>query len=72
MIKRSVVLFTHATSVALEREFWTVLEQRAREKDLSLSALIQQIDAKRSPKMSLASALRVWVLESFMTSPKQN
>lgn len=59
--KRSVNLAGHATSLALEPEFWRVLEQAAAEDSLSIAALIQTIDAGRGER-PLASACRVFAL----------
>ena len=59
--KRSVLLSGHATSIALEPEFWTVLEAMARTRRLSLAALIGEIDDGRT-KRPLASSLRVAAL----------
>lgn len=65
--KKSIVLAGHATSLALEDEFWAVLDAMAFERNLSLPALIVQIDANRGRSL-LASACRVraleWVKES--------
>ncbi|CAN1537283.1 Ribbon-helix-helix domain containing protein [Caulobacteraceae bacterium] len=61
LIKRSVSLEGHATSVALEAEFWAALEANARRRRLSLSGLIGEIDSQRGDR-PLASALRVWAL----------
>lgn len=61
LIKRSLSLEGHATSVALEPEFWSVLEQHARQRRVSLSGLIGEIDSQRGDQ-PLASALRVWAL----------
>jgi predicted DNA-binding ribbon-helix-helix protein len=60
--KRSLLLAGHATSIALEPEFWAVLEEMAAERDLSLSALLAQIDAERGMSL-LASACRVRALQ---------
>jgi predicted DNA-binding ribbon-helix-helix protein len=60
--KRSVLLSGHATSIALEPEFWTVLDQMAKARALSLAALIVSIDRARG-KRPLASACRVAALE---------
>ena len=60
--KRSLSLAGHATSVALEPEFWAVLEQLARARGLSLPALLTQFDQSRGPR-PLASACRVAALE---------
>jgi predicted DNA-binding ribbon-helix-helix protein len=59
--KRSVNLAGHATSLALEPEFWSVLEQAAAEDTMSLAGLIQKIDTGRGER-PLASACRVFAL----------
>jgi predicted DNA-binding ribbon-helix-helix protein len=59
--KRSVNLAGHATSLALEPEFWTVLERAAARDGASLAALIQRIDNGRGER-PLASACRVFAL----------
>ena len=59
--KRSVLLAGHATSVALEPEFWAVLDEMAAGRGLSLAALIVSIDRGRG-KRPLASACRVAAL----------
>jgi predicted DNA-binding ribbon-helix-helix protein len=64
--KRSMRIAGHRTSIALEPEFWQALEQVARARALSLPALIASIDAARAdeaPDASLASAVRVHVLQ---------
>lgn len=60
--KRSMSLAGHATSVALETEFWAVLEDCARFRGQSLTALIGAIDAGRGGR-PLASACRLAALE---------
>ncbi len=60
--KRSVVLAGHATSVALEPEFWGVLEAMSAERSLGLGALLLEIDQGRRDR-PLASACRVAALE---------
>lgn len=62
LIKRSVNLGGHATSVALEPEFWAVILDCAAAQDQSLVGLIGEIDARRGTK-PLASALRVYALQ---------
>ncbi|MBO9543118.1 ribbon-helix-helix domain-containing protein [Caulobacter sp.] len=59
--KRSVNLAGHATSLALEPEFWAVLERAATDQALSLAGLIQKIDLERGER-PLASACRVFAL----------
>ncbi len=59
--KRSVLLAGHATSIALEAEFWTVLERAATALGLTLPALLIRIDEGRGER-PLASACRVAAL----------
>jgi predicted DNA-binding ribbon-helix-helix protein len=59
--KRSVNLAGHATSLALEPEFWAVLDEAATAQGLSLAALVQRIDTERGER-PLASACRVFAL----------
>jgi predicted DNA-binding ribbon-helix-helix protein len=59
--KRSLLLAGHATSVALEPEFWAVLEEMALTRGLSLAGLIAALDAERG-RRPLASACRVAAL----------
>ncbi|MGH6910572.1 MAG: ribbon-helix-helix domain-containing protein [Phenylobacterium sp.] len=59
--KRSVLLSGHATSIALEPEFWAVLDEMAKTRSSSLAGLIVAIDAERAGR-PLASACRVAAL----------
>lgn len=59
--KRSVLLAGHATSLALEPEFWAELEAMAAARGLTLPALLRHIDETRSEN-PLASACRVAAL----------
>jgi predicted DNA-binding ribbon-helix-helix protein len=59
--KRSFSLSRHRTSVALEDEFWVVLEGEAKRQGKSLAALVTDVDAKRGMQ-PLASALRLLAL----------
>jgi len=59
--KRSLLLSGHATSIALETEFWEVLDAMAAARACSLAALIVSIDRARG-KRALASACRVAAL----------
>ena len=60
--KRSVVLAGHATSVALEPEFWAVLDRIAAERCLSHAGLLVWVDKTRG-RRPLASACRLLALE---------
>ena len=59
--KRSILLSGHATSMALEPEFWAVLDEMAAARGVSLAGLIAQIDEARGER-PLASACRVAAL----------
>jgi predicted DNA-binding ribbon-helix-helix protein len=59
--KRSVLLAGHATSIALEPEFWAVIDEMAQARSLSLAGLVLDIDAGRGER-PLASACRVAAL----------
>jgi predicted DNA-binding ribbon-helix-helix protein len=59
--KRSVLLAGHATSIALEPEFWAALEALAASRGESLNALLARIDGERGER-PLASACRVAAL----------
>ena len=59
--KRSFSLSRHRTSVALEPEFWAVIDGEAERAGKSLAAFVGEIDAKRGLR-PLASALRLAAL----------
>ena len=64
--KRSLSLAGHSTSLALEPEFWTVLEAMARSQSTSLSDIIAGIDSQRGER-PLASACRLAALAFAQT-----
>jgi predicted DNA-binding ribbon-helix-helix protein len=61
--KRSFSLSGHRTSVALEAEFWAVIDASAQRDGISLAALVGKIDAGRGDR-PLASALRLFALDA--------
>lgn len=63
MKKHSLVILGHATSVSLEPEFWSALQRLAVQRNMSVSALIRQIDLTR--KECLSSAIRVFILKAL-------
>jgi len=62
VVKRSIVIAGHRTSVSLEDAFWRALKDIATQNNMSLAALVAQIDAARG-EANLSSALRVFALE---------
>lgn len=68
MRKRSLTIAGHRTSIALEPEFWSGLEELARARSVSLPELVVSIDESRRTA-NLSSALRVAVLEFYRRRP---
>jgi predicted DNA-binding ribbon-helix-helix protein len=66
VVKRSVTIAGHATSVSLEEPFWAGLARIAKAEGTSTAALLRRIDATRSETeasaSNLSSAIRVFVL----------
>jgi predicted DNA-binding ribbon-helix-helix protein len=62
LIKKSFSIAGHRTSVALEAEFWAVLETAARRRGETLAAFVIGVDADRAEARPLASALRLRAL----------
>lgn len=62
IIKRSVRIAGHMTSISLEEPFWDALKDLAKRQNISLSVLIGKVDETRD-SANLSSALRVYVLE---------
>jgi predicted DNA-binding ribbon-helix-helix protein len=62
VIKRSLSIAGHATSISLEEPFWAELKALADRHGTSLAGLVAAIDGKRG-RTNLSSALRVHVLE---------
>jgi predicted DNA-binding ribbon-helix-helix protein len=64
VVKRSVVLAGHKTSVSLEDAFWESLKEIAGSGNMSLSDLITAIDSGRH-NGNLSSAIRLFVLNFY-------
>jgi predicted DNA-binding ribbon-helix-helix protein len=62
VVKRSVVIAGHKTSVTLEDAFWNDLRNIATGRDMTLSDLVSEIDTKRQYG-NLSSAIRLFVLD---------
>jgi predicted DNA-binding ribbon-helix-helix protein len=62
LVKRSVRISGHPTSVSLEAPFWQALRDIAALRQISVNALLSTIDAERGGNLS--SAIRLFVLES--------
>jgi predicted DNA-binding ribbon-helix-helix protein len=64
IIKRSVVVAGHKTSVSLEDAFWETLKDISKQRRMTLSDLIGQIDNERH-EGNLSSAVRLFVLDFY-------
>ncbi len=67
MIKRSLSLHGHQTSLALEAEFWEVIDKAVEQSGKSFARFICDLDDERvldGPTQNLASYLRVWALKT--------
>jgi len=64
VVKRSIVLHGHKTSVSLEDEFWKGLKEVAGRRLMTLSNLVESIDTQRQ-QGNLSSALRLFVLDFY-------
>jgi predicted DNA-binding ribbon-helix-helix protein len=62
IVKHSVVVGGHHTSISLEDAFWKVLKEIASERDVSVSDLVAAIDTDRQLG-NLSSAIRLFVLD---------
>jgi predicted DNA-binding ribbon-helix-helix protein len=64
VIKRSIVIAGHKTSVSLEDAFWSALKEIASNRHTTLSELVAAIDTERRHR-NLSSAIRLFVLEFY-------
>ena len=64
VVKRSVIIHGHKTSVSLEDAFFDGLKQAAKEMDMTLFALVEEIDNARK-HTNLSSAVRLFVFDRF-------
>ncbi len=64
VIKRTVRIAGHTTSVSIEGPFWEALKDIARARGTSLNALVAEIDEQRATA-NLSSAIRLTVLAHY-------
>jgi predicted DNA-binding ribbon-helix-helix protein len=64
VVKRSIVVAGHKTSVSLEDAFWKCLKEIAGERRVTLSDLVALIDGERQHG-NLSSAIRLYVLDHY-------
>jgi predicted DNA-binding ribbon-helix-helix protein len=64
VVKRSIVIAGHKTSVSLEDAFWKGLKEIATGREMTLSDLVASIDTDRRHG-NLSSAIRLFVLDHY-------
>jgi predicted DNA-binding ribbon-helix-helix protein len=64
VLKRSIVIEGHKTSVSLEDEFWESFKEIAEERGMTVTAMIGAIDDDRK-HANLSSAIRLFVLGAY-------
>jgi predicted DNA-binding ribbon-helix-helix protein len=64
VVKRSIVIAGHKTSVSLEDAFWKGLKDIAIARRVTLSDLVASIDTERRHG-NLSSAIRLFVLDHY-------
>ena len=64
VVKRSIVVGGHKTSVSLEQAFWNGLKEIASNRKVTLSGLVESIDSGRD-QGNLSSAIRLFVLGHY-------
>ena len=70
IVKRSVIIDGQKTSVSLEDPFWTDLKKIAHAQQMTLSALVAEIDGMREHG-NLSSAIRLFVLRHVHYGERQ-
>ncbi len=68
VVKRSIVIAGHKTSVSLEDAFWKGLKEIADQRNVTLSDLVANIDSQRRHG-NLSSAIRLFVLDFYRNRP---
>lgn len=66
VVKRSIVVAGHKTSVSLEEAFWNGMKEISAIRGVTLSELVGEIDGGRQ-QGNLSSAIRLFVLNYFRT-----
>jgi predicted DNA-binding ribbon-helix-helix protein len=66
VVKRSIVVTGHKTSVSLEEAFWNSMKEISATRGMTLSDLVSEIDKSRK-QGNLSSAIRLYVLDYFRT-----
>jgi len=71
VVKRSIVIAGHKTSVSLEDAFWRALKDIAISRRMTLSDMVGTIDSQRQHG-NLSSAIRLFVLDHYQARTGSN
>jgi len=71
VVKRSVSIAGHRTSISLEEPFWQELQSIASRRGISVQHLVGRIDEEREGQ-NLSSALRIFVLQDVQSRARAN
>jgi predicted DNA-binding ribbon-helix-helix protein len=64
VLKRSIVIAGHKTSISLEDEFWNSFKEIVGDRGMTVAAMIAAIDGGRK-HANLSSAIRLFVLGAY-------
>jgi predicted DNA-binding ribbon-helix-helix protein len=64
IVKRSIVVAGHKTSVTLEDAYWKSVKEIASGRNMTVSSLVTAVDSER-PQSNLSSAIRLFVLDFY-------
>ena len=64
VVKRTIIIASHKTSVSLEDAFWAALKEAATARGVTISDLVASIDVERRQD-NLSSCLRLFALDFY-------
>lgn len=64
IIKRSLTISGHQTSITLEEPFWVALKELAAQNSQSIASFVAMVDQQRE-STNLSSAIRVYILQHY-------
>ncbi|MFM9973823.1 MAG: ribbon-helix-helix domain-containing protein [Beijerinckiaceae bacterium] len=71
IIKRSIMIAGHRTSISVEQDFWDQLKLLALHRNISIATMIAAIDQTRG-QHNLSSAVRLHVLAALVEQKRQS
>ena len=71
IVKKSVNISGHRTSISIEEQFWEMLREISNHYNKSINSMILEIDKSRDINTNLSSAIRLFILNQLKTSSFQ-